>query len=201
MFVGQVVFDDDNHLSVPHLSKLGEKSDDKGPALADYLGKPFVAWTGKGNDLLNVMQLTPDGNGVDPIEPHVVKDGETAETGPALDANSGSPLIAWTGTYGPGTLYVARVGNPSVQSLVGQALVVNATDGDNNVTIKHIGATMEVTMNGKTTDSRREPSRKSSLTPATATMWSDVDEQCERRSRLNQRRQRQHYGQRCARKQ
>ncbi len=101
------------------------------------------------------MQLTPGATPTDPIaftEPHPVS-GETASDSPALDSNLGSPLIAWTGTDGPGNLYVARVGSGDVQSLVGQALVIDATDGDNNVTIKNVGGgTMEVTRNGQTTD-------------------------------------------------
>ncbi len=111
LFVGQVTIDNDI-INVPNVTQLGSETSENGPTLAEYQGRPIIGWTGQDSNL-NLMQLIPEDDGsIGFIEPHPVKGGETADGSPALDSNDGSPVIAWTGTDGPGNLYVAQVGTP-----------------------------------------------------------------------------------------
>ena len=69
MFVAWTGFDEHIYVStvningdsivVPPPVRLGETTNDS-PALASYNGKLYLAWTGQGDDLLNLMQLNAD---------------------------------------------------------------------------------------------------------------------------------------------
>jgi hypothetical protein len=139
-------------ISVPPFPTLPETSNFS-PALGSYNGKPFIGWTGQGQNYLNVMQLNADGS---PVEPHPVRQGETASSAVALDSNNGRPLIAWTGTDGAGTLYTAPVAFFTAApgaSIQNGGLVVNAGPGDNSIGIKRVDPnTIEVSLNGQATD-------------------------------------------------
>ena len=168
LYVSPIGFDDrgnsDNpELSNPtvlHFSQMGGETSDLGPALGEFLDKPFIAWTGRGNELLNVMTLEPFGSDLDSTfyyEPHQIDGGETSQYSLAIDSNFGLPVVAWTGTdeagTGDGTVYLAYVGEVTGQTIQGDTLLVDALHGDNDMTIKHIGGgTMEVTLNGNTVD-------------------------------------------------
>jgi len=61
-------------------------------------GDLYLAWTGVGNNRLNIAQVGLDGNG-DPVslaDPVVLS--ETSPAGPALASLNGNFYLAWTGT-------------------------------------------------------------------------------------------------------
>jgi hypothetical protein len=118
------------------------------------MDKPFISWTDDEDGNVHVMQLHPEsGNDTSPFGNPMQAGGNTSDDGPAVDSNFGLPIMAFTGTDGPGTLYVAFVGELTGQTTQGDTVFVNALHGDNNITVKHIGGgTMEVTINGDTKD-------------------------------------------------
>ncbi len=142
-------------ISVPPFTQLPETSN-HGPALADDNGQLIIGWTGQGQSYLNVMQLNTTGGKITPVEPHPVRQGETASSAVALDSNSGLPVIAWTGTDGAGTLYTAPVSflsNSPGFTLQNGVLTVNGGVDDGTITIGRInGGGLEVTLNGTTKD-------------------------------------------------
>jgi len=74
------------------------------PALASLNGKMYIAWKGDGNDNLNVMVSTDNGNSFH----SKFTSGETSPQAPALCAHNGALFISWKGD-GNDNLNVARV--------------------------------------------------------------------------------------------
>jgi len=63
-----------------------------GPALASLNGKLYLAWTGVGNNQLNIASLTASGATLS--GPHISP--QTSQDGPSLCTMNGDLYLAWT---------------------------------------------------------------------------------------------------------
>jgi hypothetical protein len=96
----------DGTLSLGQVSDTGQTTDNS-PVLAPFGGSLYVAWTGSGNNTLNVMQL----NSALQLATTVYTSGATINGSPALAASGGQLYIAWAGQTNNNQLFVSTV-NP-----------------------------------------------------------------------------------------
>jgi hypothetical protein len=122
------------------------------PSLASLNGDIFIAWKGDGNDNLNVMFSTNNGQTFG----NKYTSGETSPQAPAICAHNGSIFIAWKGD-GNDNLNVAQVNisgssitgfskttladtsplSPSIVSLNGRLYIAWKGDGNDNLNVMY----------------------------------------------------------------
>jgi hypothetical protein len=133
---------------------LGDTSP-RSPALASLNGRLYIAWKGHGNDNLNVMYSTDNGQTFG----HKFTSPETSPEAPALEVHQGNLYIAWKGD-GNDNLNVARVGiagdtitgfqnkvtlgdtsplGPALASLNGRLYLAWKGDGNDNLNVMYSG--------------------------------------------------------------
>jgi hypothetical protein len=126
----------------PHIlpSGLEQESSIGQPALAEFNGRLFIAWTGTdGAGLLNVMS-SADGVRWDPTTKRTLH--ESSMAGPALAAHAGRLFMAWTGKDGNGTLSLMSSTDGSTFDIVARDLGQHSIDGSPSLASAH-GSTTE----------------------------------------------------------
>lgn len=91
----------DSQLELRAKITLGDSSE-YGPSLVSHAGRLFLAWTGEGNEQLNVAKValfasTAGAFGIEGLEDKIVL-GDTSEATPALASHGGRLFLAWKGS-------------------------------------------------------------------------------------------------------
>jgi hypothetical protein len=112
----------------PHApTGLEQESSIGQPALAEFNGRLYMAWTGTdGAGHLNVMS-SADGRTWDPASKRILP--ELSMAGPTLAAYAGRLYIAWTGVDGDGTLSLMASMDGETFNLVSRDLGQHSIDG------------------------------------------------------------------------